>query len=80
MLAVTNTGEPIPPEYLAHLFQRFYRVDGSRSRKKGGYGLGLAIAQTIVQAHRGQIEVSSDAQRGTCFTVTLPRVWVQRQE
>lgn len=80
VLAVTNTGEPIPPEYLAHLFQRFYRVDGSRSRKKGGYGLGLAIAQTIVQAHRGQIEVSSDAQRGTCFTVTLPRVWVQRQE
>ena len=80
VLTVTNTGKPIPPEHLEHLFQRFYRADGSRSRKEGGYGLGLAIAQTIVQFHRGQIEVSSDAQRGTCFTVTLPRVWVQRQE
>lgn len=78
VLAVTNTGVPIPPEHLEHLFQRFYRVDGSRSRKEGGYGLGLAIAQTIVQAHRGQIEVKSNAQNGTCFTVTLPRVSVQK--
>lgn len=78
VLSVTNTGTPIPPEHLEHLFQRFYRVDGSRSRKEGGYGLGLAIAQTIVQAHRGQIEVKSDAQNGTCFTVTLPRVAVQK--
>lgn len=79
VLSVTNTGAPIPQEHLEHLFQRFYRVDGSRSRKEGGYGLGLAIAQTIVQAHRGQIEVRSDAQSGTCFTVTLPRVSVQKQ-
>lgn len=78
VLSVTNTGAPIPQEHLEHLFQRFYRVDGSRSRKEGGYGLGLAIAQTIVQAHRGQIEVKSDAQSGTCFTVTLPRVSVQK--
>ena len=74
VLAVTNTGPPIPPEHLEHLFQRFYRVDGSRSRKEGGYGLGLAIAQTIVQDHRGQIEVTSGERKGTCFTVTLPRV------
>lgn len=79
VLSVTNTGAPIPQEHLEHLFQRFYRVDGSRSRKEGGYGLGLAIAQTIVQAHRGQIEVKSDTQSGTCFTVTLPRVSVQKQ-
>ena len=44
VLSVRNTGEPIPPEHLEHLFERFYRVDGSRSRKEGGYGLGLAIA------------------------------------
>ena len=80
VLTVTNTGKPIPPEHLEHLFQRFYRVDGSRSRKEGGYGLGLAIAQTIVQFHRGQIEVKSDAQNGTCFTVTLPRVWQQEEK
>lgn len=79
ILTVTNTGAPIPQEHLEHLFQRFYRVDGSRSRKEGGYGLGLAIAQTIVQAHRGQIEVTSDEKNGTCFTVTLPRVSVQKE-
>lgn len=80
VLAVRNTGKPIPPEHLEHLFQRFYRVDGSRSRKEGGYGLGLAIAQTIVQSHRGQIEVKSDEKNGTCFTVTLPRVFGYREQ
>ena len=72
VLSVRNTGEPIPPEHLEHLFERFYRVDGSRSRKEGGYGLGLAIAHTIVQSHRGQIEVRSSREEGTVFTVTLP--------
>ena len=73
VLAVRNTGEPIPQEHLEHLFERFYRVDGSRSRKEGGYGLGLAIADTIVASHRGQIEVSSSQEGGTVFTVSLPR-------
>ena len=72
VLSVGNTGEPIPPEHLEHLFERFYRVDGSRSRKEGGYGLGLAIAQTITTSHRGQIEVRSSREEGTVFTVTLP--------
>ena len=72
VLSVRNTGEPIPPEHLEHLFERFYRVDGSRSRKEGGYGLGLAIAHTIVQSHRGQIEVRSSREEGTVFAVTLP--------
>ena len=70
--SVRNTGEPIPPEHLEHLFERFYRVDGSRSRKEGGYGLGLAIAHTIVESHRGQIEVRSSKDTGTVFTVTFP--------
>ena len=72
VLSVRNTGEPIPPEHLEHLFERFYRVDGSRSRKEGGYGLGLAIAHTIAQSHRGQIEVRSSREEGTVFTVTPP--------
>ena len=72
VLSVRNTGEPIPPEHLEHLFERFYRVDGSRSRKEGGYGLGLAIAHTIAQSHRGQIEVRSSREEGTVFTVALP--------
>ena len=73
VLTVRNTGDPIPPEHLEHLFERFYRADGSRSRKEGGYGLGLAIAQTIVESHRGQIQVRSSPQEGTVFTVSLPR-------
>lgn len=72
VLTVCNSGEPIPPEHLERLFQRFYRVDSSRSRQAGGYGLGLAIAHTIVQSHRGQIEVRSSREEGTVFTVTLP--------
>ena len=72
VLTVRNTGEPIAPEHLPHLFERFYRADGSRSRKEGGYGLGLAIAQTIAESHRGQIEVRSSREEGTVFTVVLP--------
>ncbi|MCI6255238.1 MAG: ATP-binding protein [Clostridiales bacterium] len=71
-LWVRNTGEPIPPEHLPHLFERFYRVDSSRSRERGGYGLGLAIAQTIVDSHGGRLSVTSSAETGTCFTALLP--------
>ena len=72
-LAVHNTGKPIPPEHLAHIFERFYRADPSRERSQGGYGLGLAIAKSIVEAHRGKITVTSTAQSGTSFTVLLPQ-------
>lgn len=70
-LWVSNTGVPIPPEHLDHLFDRFYRADTARSRQDGGYGLGLAIAKSIVDTHKGHMEVRSDAE-GTVFTVFLP--------
>ncbi len=74
LLSVHNTGAPIPEETLPHLFERFYRADPSRAREQGGYGLGLAIAQTIVESHHGRISVESSAgQGGTCFTVRLPQ-------
>ena len=74
LLSVHNTGSQIPADTLPHLFERFYRADPSRARERGGYGLGLAIAQTIVQSHCGRISVeSSAAQGGTCFTVQLPQ-------
>ena len=70
VLTVENPGEPIPPEKLSHLFDRFYRVDDARTGA-GGFGLGLAIAQQIVRRHKGAITAASDA-RATRFTVTLP--------
>ena len=71
-LTVHNTGEPIPAEAQAHLFERFYRADAARSRETGGYGLGLSIASAIVEEHRGKIGVRSAPGEGTAFTVTLP--------
>ena len=71
-LSVHNTGAPIPPEHLPHLFERFYRADAARDRSRGGYGLGLAIAKSIVDGHRGKISVTSTAESGTTFTVLLP--------
>lgn len=71
-LTVHNTGEPIPEEAQAHLFERFYRADAARNRAQGGYGLGLAIAAAIAERHRGKITVRSVKGEGTAFTVTLP--------
>lgn len=71
-ITVADTGPGIPAEHLNHIFDRFYRVDKSRNRDQGGFGLGLAIAQQIVQLHKGEIKVSSQAEVGTQFTVRLP--------
>lgn len=71
LLTVHNTGEPIPQEQLPYLFERFYRVDESRVRTQGGYGLGLSIAKTIVETHHGKLWVESTADAGTTFTVQL---------
>ncbi|HBE35744.1 MAG TPA: two-component sensor histidine kinase, partial [Cyanobacteria bacterium UBA11368] len=71
---VKDTGIGIPEDALAHLFDRFYRVDPARSRAVvAGSGLGLAIASAIVENHKGHIRVESTLDRGTTFTVTLPR-------
>ncbi|GHU71493.1 histidine kinase [Clostridia bacterium] len=68
-LTVRNMGEPLTPQAKEHLFERFYRADAARSSE--GYGLGLAIAQSIVHAHHGTIRVESDI-GGTVFIVKLP--------
>ena len=69
-----EAGDAIPPEKLPHLFDRFYRVDSSRSQASGGAGLGLAIARQIVLRHRGEIRITSDSQAGTSVVVRLPRM------
>lgn len=72
MVEVCDTGEGINSEDLAHIFERFYRGEKSRSRTTGGAGLGLAIAKGIVEAHGGQIGVESGDGQGTRFFFTLP--------
>ncbi|MBO9607526.1 MAG: HAMP domain-containing protein [Paenibacillaceae bacterium] len=71
-ITLTDNGTGIPPDHLPHLFERFYRVDSSRSRKYGGAGLGLSITKSIVDLHRGTIEVASREGEGTSFRVRLP--------
>jgi signal transduction histidine kinase len=70
---VTDTGEGIPPAHLPRLFERFHRVDKARSRAAGGAGLGLAIVRTLVEAHGGRVEVTSELGKGTTFTCRFPR-------
>ena len=71
-LVVKDTGEGLEPDELANLFNRFYRVDKSRSRETGGTGLGLSIAKAIVEAHGGTITASSAGKnQGSCFTIAL---------
>ncbi len=69
-LAIENTGEPIPPEHLSRIFDRFTRVDPSRHHSGEGAGLGLAITQSIIRAHGGEISVRS-AVNSVCFEIRL---------
>ncbi len=71
-VSVTDTGDGIPPEALGHLFDRFYRVDGARSRDSGGSGLGLAICQESAAAHGGRVWAESQPGRGSRFSLALP--------
>jgi signal transduction histidine kinase len=71
-LRVTDQGEGIPEEALPHIFERFFRVDRSRSRSSGGAGLGLSICKAIVERLEGTIHIQSAMGRGTEVTVTLP--------
>ena len=73
-LRVSDTGIGIPPESIDKIFERFYRVDQSRSRAAGGAGLGLAIVKAIAESHHGTISVASEIGKGTTFTITIPCV------
>ncbi len=68
-----DEGEGIPEKDLPHIFERFYRVDKSRTRATGGSGLGLAIVKEIIELHRGSISVKSELGHGTIFTILLKK-------
>jgi signal transduction histidine kinase len=71
-IQVRDSGPGIPPEALAHIFERFYRADKSRSRSEGGSGLGLAIARQLAEAHGGALTAANAQPSGAVFTLTLP--------
>jgi two-component system phosphate regulon sensor histidine kinase PhoR len=71
-LLVQDQGEGIDEIHLPRLTERFYRVDGHRSREKGGTGLGLAIVKHIVNRHRGRLVIASEKGKGSRFEVVLP--------
>lgn len=68
-LSVQDTGEGIPAEHLPHIFERFYRVDDSRTRQSGGRGLGLAIVKQIMDQHEGEVQAHSELGVGSTFTL-----------
>ena len=73
LISVADTGDGIPPEHLARIFDRFYRVDKSRSRARGGSGIGLTIAKHLVESHGGRIWArSAGKEKGSVFIFTLP--------
>ena len=72
VISVADSGEGITPKHLRHVFERFYRVEDSRSRSEGGSGLGLAIVKQMVKAHGGRVWAESEVGRGSIFYIALP--------
>ncbi len=79
VITVADTGIGIPPEHQKRIFERFYRVDKSRSKELGGTGLGLSIVKHGVQLHGGEISLSSTPDVGTTITVTFPKDFAAKQ-
>lgn len=77
IINISDTGVGIPEESLAHIFERFYRVDKARSRSTGGSGLGLSIVRNLIERNNGQIRVTSKLGEGTEFTITFPIAEIQ---
>lgn len=72
VMTVRDSGQGIPDEHIGRIFDAFYQIDGGTTREHGGTGLGLSIAKQLVEAHEGEIEVTSAVGEGTVFVITLP--------
>ncbi len=75
VFTIKDHGRGIPEDELSHLFEPFYRVDKSRTRKTGGYGLGLAICKTIMDAHKAKIQIQSVPDKGTIVKLYFPKTY-----
>ena len=75
LVEVSDTGIGIPQEYQSRIFERFFRVDKSRSREQGGTGLGLAIVKHIIEAHNESINVKSTPNKGSSFSFTIKKAF-----
>jgi signal transduction histidine kinase len=75
-VSVADEGIGIPPEHLSQVFKRFYQVNGSTTRRFGGMGIGLALVYEIVETHGGDVAVESEPEKGSTFTISLPRIRV----
>ena len=73
LVEVSDTGIGIPKESIGHIFERFFRVDKSRSREQGGTGLGLSIVKHVIEAHGETINVKSTLNQGTSFSFTVKK-------
>jgi len=73
VVLIIDNGIGIEPEEISFIFEPFYRVDKSRSKDTGGYGLGLSLCKTIMEAHNGKIEVASEPGEGTTVSLFFPR-------
>ena len=78
MISVSDTGIGIAKEDLSRIFGRFWRADASRAREAGGLGVGLAVTKQIIERHHGFISVESELEKGTTFTIHLPREHVSQ--
>jgi two-component system phosphate regulon sensor histidine kinase PhoR len=76
-IRVADTGRGVAREHLSRLTERFYRVDGSRSRDSGGTGLGLAIVKHVTQRHGGELDIASEVGKGSTFRLLLPAARVR---
>ena len=72
VVQIIDNGIGIPPDELPFIFEPFYRVDKSRTKDTGGYGLGLSLCKTIMEAHGGRIEIDSTPNVGTTVTLAFP--------
>ncbi|MDY7078117.1 MAG: GAF domain-containing protein [Chloroflexota bacterium] len=78
-ISIADEGIGIPPTHIDRIFERFYQVDGSTTRRFGGMGVGLALVWEIIEAHGGTVEVTSEPGRGSMFTIALPQAELGNQ-